>query len=144
MKSDESDRNGLIRAGDLQENLQQACTFGLLLRFGCASVSIISSYLPSIRYLFIYTCKPACRTSNPKVAGSSPTGCAFNLFHAKNLHKLIVSITPRFLPKWVGQVKIDTYFCASTYLQAEFFTSIMEDNPLVPMPRKKAKTETAG
>jgi len=35
---------GLLRAADLQSNLQQTCTFKLLLGFGCTSANIISPF----------------------------------------------------------------------------------------------------
>ena len=71
------DDKGLIQTGDLQQNLQQICTFMLLLGYGCASVSIISSYLTSIKHLFTITYKLRFRTVDPKVVSSSLIGLAF-------------------------------------------------------------------
>jgi hypothetical protein len=48
--------------------------FELLLRFGCASVSIISLYLTSINRLFINTYKHGLGTHNPLVEGPIPSG----------------------------------------------------------------------
>jgi hypothetical protein len=71
---------GLIRAIDLQQNLQQTCSFELLLRFGCASVSIITLYLTSINPLFTNTYKHGFGTHNPLVEGSIPSGPICNPF----------------------------------------------------------------
>jgi len=57
---------------NLQQNLQQRCTVGLLLRFGCASASIISFYLAVVNHLLTNTYKTTNRAHNPEVAGSNP------------------------------------------------------------------------
>jgi transposase InsO family protein len=58
----------------LQQNLQQTCASGLLLSFGCASVSILSPYLTNIKRLLTSAYKTPVRTVDPKVVGSSPIG----------------------------------------------------------------------
>ena len=60
-------KDGLIRAGDLQQNLQQIGAFELLSRFGHASASIISRYVTSISGFFQRTYKREKRPTNPVV-----------------------------------------------------------------------------
>jgi hypothetical protein len=55
-----------------QQNAQQLCSSELLLRFGCASVSVISSFLTIINRLLTSTYKRESRTENPCVGGSTP------------------------------------------------------------------------
>jgi len=66
--------DGSIRAGRLQQNLQQTCASALRLGFGCASASILSPYLTSIKRLSTSTYKRRLRTVDPKVEGSRPFG----------------------------------------------------------------------
>jgi len=68
------EKYGLTRAYDLQQNLQQACTFRLLSRYCYATASIISSFLAIINLVFTNTYKTLVRTVDPKVEGSSPFG----------------------------------------------------------------------
>lgn len=63
MKTMDSQKKGLIRATDLQ----QTSIFRLLLRFGCASASIISLYLTSINVFRTNTYKTTVLTENPCV-----------------------------------------------------------------------------
>jgi len=56
----------------LQQNLQQTCTFVLLLAYGCASASIISLYFTVINHLLTIIYKRRCRAENPCVGGSNP------------------------------------------------------------------------
>ncbi|MBA7641829.1 hypothetical protein ES703_49514 [subsurface metagenome] len=49
----------------MQQNLQQTCTFRLLLGYCCASVSIISLYLAIVNHLFTNTYKNLERIRNP-------------------------------------------------------------------------------
>jgi hypothetical protein len=58
----------------LHQNLHQIYSMRLRFGFGCASASIISSYLTSISHLLTSTYKRENRTVDPKVVGSSPIG----------------------------------------------------------------------
>jgi hypothetical protein len=71
-QSNTHSKRRLIRAGDLQQYLQQTCSFRLLLGYGCASAGIISPYLTSINHLFTSTYKRDNRTVDPKVGDPSP------------------------------------------------------------------------
>ena len=64
----------LIRVLNLQQNLQQFGAFGLLLRYCCDSVIIISLYLTIINVFSTISYKPDNRISNPAVPGSNPGG----------------------------------------------------------------------
>ena len=55
----------LIRAGDLQQYLQQTCSLGLLLGYGCASVSIISPFSAIINRLVTNTYRTHFRFRKP-------------------------------------------------------------------------------
>ena len=79
-------KSGLIRASDLQQNLQQTCTFRLRSCFGCASASFISSYLTSINHFHTNTYKPPFRTVDLKVAGSSPAGRGSKAFGPQQMY----------------------------------------------------------
>ena len=57
-----------------QQSAQQLRSFGLLSRFSCASVSIISSFLATINRLLTNTYKSTVQTVDPKVARSSRVG----------------------------------------------------------------------
>ncbi len=68
-------REGLDRPSlGCATSAQQRPSVGLLLRFGCLSVGIISLYLTIVNRLLTNTYKPSFRTVDPKVEGSSPFG----------------------------------------------------------------------
>ena len=71
-------KKGLIRASNLQQNLQQQRSFRLRLRYCCATVSIISSYLTVINVFHTIPYKPKYGSPGPKVVSSSLTGDSCN------------------------------------------------------------------
>ena len=110
----------------MQHNLQQTCTFRLLLAFGCASASIISLLFTSINIFTAITYKTLKRPSNPKVAGSSPAGRVFLTPKPSNNYACILfpasSEKPSFLPKWVksGSVRLSGFFAEAVWLRTHF------------------------
>lgn len=67
MKKARIEKNRLIRVLNLQQNLQQTCSFELRLCYCCDSVSIVSLYLTVISRLTTNTYKTAKRIIDPKV-----------------------------------------------------------------------------
>jgi hypothetical protein len=124
----------LIRVVDLQQNLQQACTFRLLFGFGYASISIISLLLSTINDLHTTTYKHLIGTENPCVAGSTPAlpisipPCKWLLFCAKSC----VSNILRFAVNccvFRSELPAKDSHCL---LPKEFFTSFLQLLSSVP------------
>jgi len=65
-------KKGSTQTLGAQQNVQQLCSSELRLRFGHASVSVISSFLTIINHLLTSTYKRENRTENPCVGGSTP------------------------------------------------------------------------
>ena len=83
---------------DLQQNLQQRCSFGSRLALGCLSVGIVSPKLTVINHFITITYNATHRSTEPKVTGSNPVGRALNAVSGSvsRINNLLSSIIVRY------------------------------------------------